>query len=203
VSLSRKHKKELKHLRHEAEVLLKDQRDVLEHAGSVVRRASRDAADYTREEVAPRVKEAYENRVHPAVNRGAAAARQAAHTTRAAITDDVLPQVGAAIGSALAALDVTSSPPVKKAIRKASRKAHGAQKAALSSGAGKRVAIAAARTGLTKAKPSPGPGRYILIGLGVVAVAGIAYAAWQTLRADDDLWIDDEVDQADVETPES
>ena len=26
---------------------------------------------------------------------------------------------------------------------------------------------------------------------GVVAFAGIAYAAWQTLRADDDLWIED------------
>jgi hypothetical protein len=37
---------------------------------------------------------------------------------------------------------------------------------------------------------SAGPGRYILIGLGVVAFAGIAYAAWQTLRADDDLWIE-------------
>ena len=49
-----------------------------------------------------------------------------------------------------------------------------------------------AKTGLVKAKPSAGPGRYILIGVGIVAAAGIAYAAWQTLRADDDLWIDDE-----------
>ena len=48
---------------------------------------------------------------------------------------------------------------------------------------------------------SAGPGRYILIGLGVVAVAGIAYAAWQTLRADDDLWIEDldEIGAADVD----
>ena len=40
-------------------------------------------------------------------------------------------------------------------------------------------------------KKSAGPGRYILIGLGVVAAVGVAYAAWQTLRADDDLWIED------------
>ena len=40
-------------------------------------------------------------------------------------------------------------------------------------------------------KKSAGPGRYILIGLGVVATLGVAYAAWQTLRADDDLWIED------------
>ena len=44
-----------------------------------------------------------------------------------------------------------------------------------------------------------GPGKYILIGLGVVAVAGIAYAAWQTLRVDEDLWVEDlsEVDPQD------
>jgi hypothetical protein len=40
-------------------------------------------------------------------------------------------------------------------------------------------------------KKAAGPGRYILIGLGVVAALGVAYAAWQTLRADDDLWIED------------
>ena len=45
--------------------------------------------------------------------------------------------------------------------------------------------------GIIKPKPA-GPGRYILIGVGVVAFAAVAYAAWQTLRADDDLWIDDE-----------
>jgi hypothetical protein len=47
------------------------------------------------------------------------------------------------------------------------------------------------RVGLVQPKKSAGPGRFILIGLGVVAAAGIAYAAWQTLRADDDLWIED------------
>jgi hypothetical protein len=48
-----------------------------------------------------------------------------------------------------------------------------------------------ARVGISKSKTA-GPGRYILVGVGIVALAGIAYAAWQTLRADDDLWIDDE-----------
>jgi hypothetical protein len=51
-------------------------------------------------------------------------------------------------------------------------------------------------------KKSHGPGRYILIGVIVVAIAGIAYAAWQTLRADDDLWIDeDETPDQERNTP--
>jgi hypothetical protein len=65
----------------------------------------------------------------------------------------------------------------------------------------RRVAGAGERAGVvTMPKKSAGPGRYILIGLGVVAAAGIAYAAWQTLRADDDLWIEDldEIGAADV-----
>ena len=37
------------------------------------------------------------------------------------------------------------------------------------------------KVGVVETKPSPGPGTYILIGLGVVAVAGLAYAVWQTL----------------------
>ena len=48
------------------------------------------------------------------------------------------------------------------------------------------------KVGIIEPPKKSGPGKYILIGFGVVTVAAIAYAAWQTLRADDDLWIDDE-----------
>lgn len=202
MALSRKRKKELVKLRHEADVLLKDQRDVLEHAGSVVREASRQAGNYAREEVAPRVKDVYDTRVHPAVDKGAALARNAAHGARSTITDDVLPTVGAAIGSAIAAIDITNKPEVKEAIKEATKRAERARKTAVKSPAGKKATELAIKAGIVKAPKSSGPGKYILIGLGVVVVAGIAYAAWQTLRADDDLWIDDEFDQADVETPE-
>ena len=57
--------------------------------------------------------------------------------------------------------------------------------------------LLAKKVGIVETKPAPGPGRYILIGLGVVAVAGLAYAVWQTLRADDDLWIEDEPEALD------
>ena len=58
------------------------------------------------------------------------------------------------------------------------------------------------KVGIKPAKSS-GPGKYILIALGVVAVAGVAYAAWQTLRADDELWVsDDSDDVVEAGTPE-
>jgi len=50
----------------------------------------------------------------------------------------------------------------------------------------------------TRAAATPqknaGPGRYILAVVGLVALAGVAYAAWQTLRADDELWVSDDPD---------
>ncbi|MGO3885290.1 MAG: DNA helicase [Mycetocola sp.] len=51
---------------------------------------------------------------------------------------------------------------------------------------------------VTKAAPVPtkksGPsaGAVIAIGVGVVAAAGVAYAVWQTFRADDELWVADD-----------
>jgi hypothetical protein len=35
-------------------------------------------------------------------------------------------------------------------------------------------------------------GSYLLMVLGAVAVAAVTYAVWQTLRADEDLWVEDE-----------
>jgi hypothetical protein len=48
--------------------------------------------------------------------------------------------------------------------------------------------------GLRK-KPEPEPrgvGAYLLMVVGAVALAGVAYAVWQTLRADDDLWVEED-----------
>jgi hypothetical protein len=199
VALSRKRKKELAHLRKNADTLLKEQREILEQAGAVVRDASRQAGNYAREQVAPRVRDTYDTRVHPAVDKSIEITRSAAHSARERMTDDVLPSVGAAIGSALAAIDVTRKPEVRHAVAAAAKGVEKTKKAVAKGAVGKKATELAVATGLKK--KSSGPGKYILIGLGIVAVAGIAYAAWQTLRADDDLWIDDEVDQADVETP--
>jgi hypothetical protein len=142
--------------------------DVWDDQREVLERANkviRAASRRARDEVSSRGHDVYESRVRPAVASG-----------REHFADDVFPVVSSALGSALAIIEAAKNPDVRAALGRATS-------------AGRSVA---SKTGLVKAKPSAGPGRYILIGVGIVAAAGIAYAAWQTLRADDDLWIDDE-----------
>jgi hypothetical protein len=173
MALSRKRRKELDRLRKQAEHVWDDQKELLDHAAKVVREASRQASNFAREEVGPRVKDAYEDRVVPAVGAGIAGARSAAGTARDRFTREVLPTVTSALGTALAAIEVAKDKQVRDAISRATK-------------LGTEL-----RTKAGSLQPkSAGPGRYILIGLGVVAVAAVAYAAWQTLRADDDLWIE-------------
>jgi len=187
MGLSRKRQRELNRLKRQAEELLSDQREVLEHASRVVRDASHQASNFAREEVAPRVKDTFDDRVRPAVRSGISAAKHG----RERFVDDVLPAVSSAIGAAMAAIESAKNSDLRETVTKAGRSA-------------KEVGVkAGVRAGLIEAPKSSGPGKYILIGVALVAVAGVAYAAWQTLRADDSLWIEDEpeaeVEQAEVE----
>jgi hypothetical protein len=190
MGLSRKRQRELNRLKKSAEDLWDEQREAIEHASAVLRDARRQAANYAREEVGPRVRDTYEDRVRPAVRdglrQGRAAANSAASWGGERLRDDVVPAITGALGSALAMLEAAKDPRVRDVVRRVA-------------GAGERAGV------VTMPKKSSGPGRYILIGLGVVAVAGVAYAAWQTLRADDDLWIEDldEIGAADVADDES
>lgn len=159
MALSRKRQRELNRLKRDAERLWDEQREAIEHATVVLKDARRQAGNFAREEVRPRVRE------------GFGVAREAASTARERFTDDVLPAISGTIGSALAVLEAAKNPQVRDVVRRVSR--------------------ASQKAGISTPPKSSGPGKYILIGLGVVAVAGIAYAAWQTLRADDDLWIED------------
>ncbi|MDQ1596833.1 MAG: hypothetical protein QOI70_257 [Microbacteriaceae bacterium] len=179
MALSRKREKELKRLREAAFELWDDQKDVLEHAQHVVREASRQAAQLSREEVAPRVREAIDHNVRPAVATGLAAGRTVADTARDKIQREVLPAVSSAIASALAVLEVSKDPRVREALGRVRE---------VSGRLAPKVAV--------EPPKSAGPGRYILVGVAIVAAAGVAYAAWQTLRADDELWVsDDEADE--------
>ncbi len=60
------------------------------------------------------------------------------------------------------------------------------------------AAVAATPVAAAVAKRGIGVGGWIGIGVSVVAAGAIAYAVWQTLRADDDLWIEDDAS----DTPE-
>ena len=171
MGLSRKRQRELNRLKHGASELWDDQREVLEHASKVVRDARHQLAEINREYVAPRVRDTYDKRVRPGVEGGLEAGRQFADATKKRVSRDVLPAVSSALGTALAALELAKSPQVRQAIG--------------------RVTRPTSKT-VVPTKSSGGPGRYILIGVGLVAAAGIAYAAWQTLRADDELWVSDE-----------
>jgi hypothetical protein len=206
MGLSRKRQREFTRLKKQAEELLQSQKDVLEHASGVVKEASHQAANYAREEVSPRVKDTYEAKLQPVVNSGLSAGRSVATHTKDKLVDDVLPAVSSALASAIAVLEAAKSPQVRDAIKHISKNADEVTKRVSKSADklskkadkfGKNVSKNATqfgtKVGVVQPKSS-GPGKYILIGLAVVAVAGVGYAVWQTLRADDDLWIDDETD---------
>jgi hypothetical protein len=172
MALSRKRQRELTRLKNHAVATVHDQRHVLEHAASVIRDATRQAADYAREDLSPRAKNAYKRKIRPAVNAGISAgvshAQAVTNNTRDRLVDDVLPAMSAALGTALAALESTRSPLAAGSLRSSQPRG---------------------------SRSNGGPGTYILLGLGIVALAGVAYAAWQTVRTSDDLWIDADTDE--------
>jgi hypothetical protein len=211
MGLTRKRQRELTRLKEHAEDLWGDQKEVLEHASQVVREARRQAANYAREEVTPRVRESLDQTVKPAVATSVAATKTAVTTTKDRITEDFVPAVTSALGSALAVLEVAKDEKLRDAFKtvadageKVGHKVSDAKSVVTKSAT--KVGLEAAKAGAKAAaagvkagkkapvvqQKSAGPGRYILIGVIVVAIAGIVYAAWQTLRADDDLWIDED-----------
>ena len=85
--------------------------------------------------------------------------------SRSIIDDRIVPAVGGVVGSAMSVLDAANST---------------------------RAQLAARRFGAPIAKRGMGAGGVIAIILGVSAAAAVLYAAWQTLRADDELWVADD-----------
>lgn len=206
MGLSRKRTKQLKKLRKTASELLTEQRVVLEHASDVAREAGRQAGYVSREQVVPRVRYAVDEQIKPGVAAGYSTARKAAHDTKTKVVHDYLPHVSKSVASALATLEVSKDPRVRdivkhvhstsdslsknahKAFAEASKKAKKASKTAT-----KAYEKYGSKAGIVK-KKGLGAGGWTLIIVGVVAVAGIGYAAYQTLRADDELWVQDEKD---------
>ena len=155
VLMGRKKLTEAERLRAEADRLLHAQREVLQHAGSVVRDASRELGRFAHDEAYPKV---------------AAGARHAAASTRHKIIDEVLPGVASVIGSTLAAVD--------------NARGTGARKGS--------AAATAAVAALSKAPKKGSAGKVIGLGLVFAAALGVGYVLWQTFRADDELWVEED-----------
>ncbi|MFT3797886.1 DNA helicase [Microbacterium sp.] len=185
MSLSRKRKKELQKLQKQANELWDSQQVLLGHAGDVAREAGRQLGNYNREQVVPTVQQTYEKYAAPYVNQGVA-------TSRKVYNQRLVPAAGAVIGSALSVWDAANE---KRENLAAGRAFGGVDLGALQKRADKYGKEVAAR--LVAAPPAPakkgiGAGGVIAIIFGVAAAAGVLYAAWQTLRADDELWVADD-----------
>ncbi|MCU1638367.1 MAG: hypothetical protein JWL94_1014 [Microbacteriaceae bacterium] len=202
MGLSRKRGKELKKLKHSAADLWDEQRDVLERASDVVREARRQLSNASREEFVPRVRGAVDQHIVPVVTTGYTATKTAVGDVRHRVVHEVLPGVSSALAGALATLEVSKDPRVREIVRHvhstSDRVSANATKAFAE--ASKAYGKMGTKVGLVKPAPKArmGFGGYALIVLGVVAVAGVAYAAWQTLRADDELWVLDDTDDTEV-----
>lgn len=165
MSLSRKRRKELNHLRSSAEELWEHQQAVLDHANGVAREASRQLGHLTREEVAPRVREGYEHYVRPGIDQ----AREIARGTGATIERTVVPALGNALGAVMSVGDVARDARVRAAFNRISPQ--------------KVVAVPEKKSSI---------GATIALAAAAVVAVGVAYAVWQTFRADDELWVADD-----------
>ena len=85
MSLSRKRQRELDRLKRQAEDLWEEQQEVLDRATALAREARRQAGNYAREEIQPRVRTAYET--------GAGSVRGVALSARERFVGDVVPAV--------------------------------------------------------------------------------------------------------------
>ena len=163
VSLSRKRKKELRRLQNDATKLWEAQQGLAGEAAYVARQAGQQLNNFGREQVLPAIQDAYEHRVVPVVDRGVKISRHI-------VDNQVAPAIGGVVGTALSAWDVANT---------------------------KRQQIAHQRFGAPLPQPvvvkkSAGLGTVVAVILGVGAAVAVLYAAWQTLRADDELWVADD-----------
>ncbi|MDS0244793.1 MAG: DNA helicase [Microbacterium sp. SCN 70-18] len=187
MSLSRKRKKELRKLQKQANSLWESQQVLVNEAAGIAREAGHQLGNFRREQITPQVKQGYEKYAAPYVDKSVTASRRV-------LNDAVVPAAGAVVGSALSVWDAAndtrarfaagkglSLPDAKKYAKKADKYGAKATKK-----------ISSQLSGLQPKKQGMGAGGVIAIILGAAAALGVIYAAWQTLRADDELWVADD-----------
>ncbi|WP_159500945.1 DNA helicase [Microbacterium sp. 18062] len=186
MSLSRKRKKELRKLQNHATKVWESQQVLVGEAANVAREAGRQLGHYNREQVVPAVQTGYERYAAPYVDRGVKASKKV-------LTQNVVPAAGALVGSALSVWDAANDTRSRIASgRGISIDTAAYQKRAEKYGKKATRKIAGRLSALEPQKKGVSAGGVIAILLGVAAAAGVLYAAWQTLRADDELWVADD-----------
>lgn len=183
MSLSRKRKKQLRKLQKDANTLWESQQVILGQAGDVAREAGRQLGNYSREQVVPSVQHGYEKYAAPYVQQGL-------QTSAKVYNQRVAPAAGAVIGSALSVWDAANE---KREALASGRGFGSIDVAKLQKNAEKYGKSAAKKLTVPEpAKKKMGAGSVIALIFGIAAAAGVIYAAWQTLRADDELWVADD-----------
>ncbi|BDV29351.1 DNA helicase [Microbacterium terricola] len=186
MSLSRKRQKELHKLQQHANKLWESQQVLVGEAADVAREASRQLGHYGREQVVPQVQHSYEKYAAPYVDKSVKFSRHV-------LADRVVPATGAVVGSALSVWDAANDTRAHLSSGRGLPSLDGSSYAKLADKYGKDVTNRlAAKLGTAPKKKSIGPGGVIAIILGIAAAVGVLYAAWQTLRADDELWVADD-----------
>jgi hypothetical protein len=168
VSLNRKRKKELRRLQVQANNLWESQQVLVGEAANVAREATRQLGHLNREYVIPGVQAGYGKYAQPYVDKSKQFSKQV-------LSDKVVPTAGAVVGSALSVWDAAND-----------------TRSRLASGRGFDLPASWRKAPPAPVKKGLGAGGVIAIILGVAAAIGVLYAAWQTLRADDELWVADD-----------
>lgn len=194
MALSRKNRRQLKRLQKNANSVWAEQQAVFERARELRAEAADNARRLRDTELLPYLRNEYDERVRPNVDRGFTIARDAADDARVRFAGRVVPAIATLGGSVAGAISNLASDnkdykPVAKKARGFSKDLDRRAKSALKEYDRK-----------YNDKSGIGVGGWFLIGAGVAALAAVGYALWQTFRADDDLWIADEELDAPVTT---
>ncbi|MDN3311953.1 DNA helicase [Microbacterium oryzae] len=166
LDLSKKQKKELKKLQQSAAHVWEAQQVVAASAAELAKQAGRQLETFGRQQVAPTVEEKYHEHVGPYVDRARPYVDRSMSASKKFVQLSLLPVTGTVAGKALSAWDASAGTRAKLA--------H----------------LGSAPVPPPKKKSSAGPVIAFILGIG--AAVGVLYAAWQTLRADDELWVADD-----------
>jgi hypothetical protein len=202
------HQKQVKRLKKDAQRLWNDQQALLTRANAVGRDAFPHVQQFARERLdsaVPGARTVVAEKLAPVVGKaGKVAGSYAASTAKDVFSGVLLPAVTSATAAAVALAEEAGdrlgvSEAVTKQGKKITDRLGTVTKAGHASGAKGGVKLrAAAKAGGVAAKKAsggksgPGVGGVLGVLLAVGLAVGIGYAVWQTLRADDDLWVADE-----------